>query len=394
MLLNRGDFLKKETLIPRERVLKTIEHQEPDRVPLDISAVDEVMDALIDYYGIQVEEEEENKIYMGADGTLFERKRNRAQLLLLEKLHIDFRWAWAPYIGPELRVYPDGSRDGLFGIKRGGLFFGYALEHPLKEAKTIEDIEAYPWEKYTNLDHYDYNHYAEECRQFHEEGYAIYGGPWAPISFWAMDLMGMDNFMISLYDCPEVASALVNKISDFFYQQAKIMFEKGKGMTDIFFMGDDYGVQNGLMFSKEIWRKFFAPHLERIWKLAKSYNLKIQLHSCGSVRELIPDFIKRGLDILDPIQVGARGMIPEELKKEFGEEIAFHGSMDTQKTLPFGNPEEIKSEVLHRFQTIASGGGFILSPSQHLLTEIPLENITTMYETAYEYGWYSDICKL
>ena len=87
-------------------------------------------------------------------------------------------------------------------------------------------------------------------------------------------------------------------------------------------------------------------------------------------------------------------MIPEELKKEFGEEIAFHGSMDTQKTLPFGNPEEIKSEVLHRFQTIASGGGFILSPSQHLLTEIPLENITTMYETAYEYGWYSDICKL
>jgi len=152
VLLNRGDFLRKETLIPRERVLKTIEHQEPDRVALDISAVDEVMDALIDYYGIQVEEEEENKIYMGADGTLFERKRNQAQLLLLEKLHIDFRWAWAPYIGPELRVYPDGSRDGLFGIKRGGLFFGYALEHPLKEAKTIEDIEAYPWEKYTNLD--------------------------------------------------------------------------------------------------------------------------------------------------------------------------------------------------------------------------------------------------
>ncbi len=200
--------------------------------------------------------------------------------------------------------------------------------------------------------------------------------------------------MIAMYDNPEVAATLVEKIANFYYRQAEIMFQKGKGYIDIFFMGDDYGVQNGLMMSRRLWKKFFAPHLERFWRLAKSYDLKVQLHSCGSVRELIPDFIEMGLDVLDPIQVRARGMVPEELKKEFGDRLAFHGSIDTQETLPFGSKEDVKKEVLHRLKVMTPGGGFIISPSQHLLTEIPLENIVTMYETVYEYGFYSVIHKI
>ncbi|NLJ49014.1 MAG: hypothetical protein GX428_05420 [Candidatus Atribacteria bacterium] len=386
--------MKKEVMNSRERVLRAIRHQEPDRIPIDISAVEEVMDALIDYYGISTSHDFESKTFMGVDGTLFERKKLNAQLALLEKLHIDFRWAWAPYIGPELKVYPDGSRDGLFGVKRGGLFFGYALDHPLQNAQTIKDIEEYPWEVYANIDHYDYQHYAQECRNFHEQGYAVYGGPWAPISFWAMDLMGMDRFLIALYDSPELVMVLIQKISDFYFRQAEIMFEVGAGYTDIFFMGDDYGMQNCPIVSPELWRKFFAPHLKRLWELAKSFGLIVQLHSCGSVRPLIPDFIQMGLDVLDPIQVRARGMIPEELKKEFGKDLAFHGSIDTQQTLPFGTPTEVRNEVLHRLKTMAQGGGFILSPSQHLLTEIPIGNIISMYETVYEYGWYPDLYQL
>jgi uroporphyrinogen decarboxylase len=146
--------------------------------------------------------------------------------------------------------------------------------------------------------------------------------------------------------------------------------------------------------SRKLWKKFFAPHLERLWKLAKSYGLKVQLHSCGSVRELIPDLLEMGLDILDPIQVRAQGMNPAELKKDYGHRLSFHGSMDTQETLPFGSELDVKNEVLERLRTMAPGGGFILSPSQHLLTEIPLRNIITMYETAYEYGFYSVIHKL
>ncbi|GEM_PF-3473124 len=135
--------MPQETLSPRERVLKAINHEEPDRVPIDISAVDEVMDALIDYYGIKVDDEE-IKIYMGADGRIFERKRNKAQLLLLEKLHVDFRWAWAPYIGPELRTYPDGSRDGLFGIRRGGLFLAMPWSTPCKMPVALKILRLIP----------------------------------------------------------------------------------------------------------------------------------------------------------------------------------------------------------------------------------------------------------
>ncbi|MCX7667423.1 MAG: hypothetical protein N2Z84_00615 [Atribacterota bacterium] len=172
------------------------------------------------------------------------------------------------------------------------------------------------------------------------------------------------------------------------------MFQKGKGFIDIFFMGDDYGVRNGPMVSRKLWKKFFAPRLERLWKLAKSYGLKVQLHSCGSVRELVPNFIAMGLDVLNPIQVQAQGMEPEKIKKNYGARLTFHGSMDTQKTLPFGTKEDVQKEVLHRLKTLALGGGFVLSPSQHLLTEIPLENIVTMSETAYEYGFYSTIHKM
>lgn len=378
----------------RERALTAIDRREADRIPIDISAVDEVMDALIDYFEIKDEDKEERKLFMGADGTLVERRRFEAQLKLLDRLHVDFRWAWAPYIGPDLSTYPDGSRDGLFGIKRGGLFFGYALEHPLKEARTIKEIDSYPWECYTNLEHYDYDRYALECRRFHEEGYAVYGGPWAPISFWAMDLMGMDTFLMAMYDNPSLVERLLSHISGFYYEQARIMFEKGQGFTDIFFMGDDYGMQSCPLMHPRLWRRFIAPHLERLWGLAKSFGLKVQLHSCGSIRELVPDFIDRGVDVLDPIQVKAKGMTPEDLKEQFGNKLAFHGSMDTQETLPFGTPEDVRREVIHRLRTLAPGGGFILSPSQHLLTEIPLENIVTLYDAAYELGSYRNIHSL
>ncbi|HSV31322.1 MAG TPA: uroporphyrinogen decarboxylase family protein [Atribacteraceae bacterium] len=378
----------RETMSSRERVITAIEHREPDRVPIDVSAVDEVMEALIGHYGIKTGASAAVHSYIGTDGTLLEGKNREAQLRLLETLHVDFRWAWAPYCGPKLQTYPDGSREGLFGIKRDGLFFGYAVAHPLKEAQTISDIENYPWDLYANVDHYDYDRYREECRFFHEAGYAVYGGPWAPITFWAMDLMGMDRFMMTMYDQPEIVERLLQRIADFYFRQAQIMFEKGKGVTDIFFMGDDYGVQNCPMMSRKLWMRFIAPHLSRLWALAKAHGLKVQLHSCGSVRALIPDFIEMGVDVLDPIQVRAAGMNPAELKKEYGGLLTFHGSMDTQETLPFGTVHDVREEVRHRMTVMAPRGGFIISPSQHLLTEIPTENIVAMYEAAYEYGFY------
>lgn len=129
-----------------------------------------------------------------------------------------------------------------------------------------------------------------------------------------------------------------------------------------------------------MFRKFFKPALRDLINLAKTFDLKTMLHTCGGVRELIPDLIEIGLDILNPIQTRAKGMDPKELKKEFGKDICFHGSVDVQKILPFGTPDDVKKTVNSLIKTLGKGGGFILAPSHNLQLDIPINNIIAMYE--------------
>ena len=134
---------------------------------------------------------------------------------------------------------------------------------------------------------------------------------------------------------------------------------------------------------------FIAPHLKRLYGLAKRHGLKVMHHSCGSVRKLLPDLIALGVDVLDPVQVRAAGMDAAELKRDFGDRVTFHGSMDTQQTLPAGSPTDVRAEVLDRLRHLAPGGGFILSGSQDYISDIPLENIVAIYDTAFECGRYA-----
>jgi uroporphyrinogen decarboxylase len=129
-----------------------------------------------------------------------------------------------------------------------------------------------------------------------------------------------------------------------------------------------------------MFREFMAPPLKRMIDLCHSAGLKFMLHSCGAIRELIPDFIALGVDVLDPIQVAAQGMDPVILKQEFGEELAFHGGICTQHTLPFGTPEEVRAAVLDRVATLGAGGGFILASSHDISADTPPENVVTMYD--------------
>jgi uroporphyrinogen decarboxylase len=165
------------------------------------------------------------------------------------------------------------------------------------------------------------------------------------------------------------------------------MFEKAGDKTDIFFTGDDYGTQAGPMISLAMWRKFVRPHVERLYGLAKSYGLKVMQHSCGSVAAFLPDLIECGLDIIEPVQVRAYNMGLEGLLQKFGGKLCFHGSIDTQQTLPWGTPEDVRAEVLDRVRLFKQYGGLTIAPTQHLLPEIPIENIVAMYDTAWERGW-------
>ena len=348
---------RKERMTSKGRVLKTYNFEKPDHIPIDFCACEEVYQRLQDHFGTD-------------------------QLGMLEKLHVDFRWPRPAWIGPELKL-PDGTPTDYFGIPRVGVGdFGYAIRHPLAHLELEKDIEAYPW---PTADMWDYDVFAEECQRFEE--YALYGGGWTWFFEAAAELVGMEKLFMMLYDNPDVVHKLLERIVDFFYEISKRMYEKAGDKIDIFFMGDDYGTQRGPLISLSMWRKFIKSHLKRLYDLAKEYDLLIMHHSCGSIVEFLPDMMAMGLNIIEPIQVRAYGMDVKELVKKFGGKLCFHGSIDTQHTLPFGTPEDVRREVLDRIETFRQVGGFTISPTQHLLPEIPLENILTVYETAYQYGW-------
>jgi uroporphyrinogen decarboxylase len=161
---------------------------------------------------------------------------------------------------------------------------------------------------------------------------------------------------------------------------------------DIVMHSDDLGMQNSPMMSPDMYRRFVKPlHQELIGMLKKKAGgeVKFLLHSCGSVRALIPDFIDVGVDILNPIQVSAAGMDTAELKKEFGKDMCFcGGGVDTQEILPRGTPEQVRDEVKRRLDDLAPGGGYIFAAVHNIQADVPPENLQAMYETLQAYGRY------
>jgi uroporphyrinogen decarboxylase len=153
-------------------------------------------------------------------------------------------------------------------------------------------------------------------------------------------------------------------------------------------MGDDFGTQTGMMFDINTWRKFFKPGFKAYIDLAHQFGLKVMHHTCGSVRDLIPDFIECGLDILQSIQPRAKGMDLAELKQEFGHALCFHGGFDIQQTLPYDTPEEIRSEVKRLFDAGKPHGGYIACTAHNIPPDTPTENILALFAAYQEYGIY------
>ncbi|HOL68013.1 MAG TPA: uroporphyrinogen decarboxylase family protein, partial [bacterium] len=121
---------------------------------------------------------------------------------------------------------------------------------------------------------------------------------------------------------------------------------------------------------------------KRYFSLIHQFGVRVLFHCCGAIRPMIPDLIEAGVDILNPIQVRARGMVPAELKREFGRFLCFHGGIDIQKTLPFGTPEEVRAEVRQRLRELGKDGGYILCSTHNLQKQTPVENVLAMYEAA------------
>ena len=344
----------------RERVLLAIDHQEPDRVPIDWSGETEVSAALQSHFGLHSHEE------------------------LLCHLHVDLR-----HVGLRLRNDPSrphvGGLEDIWGVRRTPRtqHDGYVWYHPLAHLETRKDIDDYAWPDPDALDYESYPARLDAVGDF-----ARVGG-WANRILWTgMEMVGLEKFTFMLYERPDLIHALLQRITDYCYQVGARCYPLVRGKLDIVSHGSDFGTQRDVWMSLPMWREFVKPHFARLFTLAKENGFKVFLHSDGAIRKLIPDLIEMGLDILDPIQVRAEGMDPVGLKRDFGDRLTFHGSIDVQHTLPFGASDDVREEVLERLRTLGPGGGFILNNSHSLLPTFPLQNIITMYDTAYRAGRY------
>ncbi|MDD3337476.1 MAG: uroporphyrinogen decarboxylase family protein [Lachnospiraceae bacterium] len=346
----------------KERVMAAIQHKAVDRIPMFMDCTtSDVTEALIKASGCNTEEE------------------------MHERLHIDCRWCNCMDDFISDNVYKEGTSRDMWGIEKS-LYGGIPVAHPLAGLERIEELDAY--DHWPSPDQIDYDKYVNKMKQYGD--YAVFGGMWSPFLEQASMLVGMEDFMMLMYDEPEVVDALLDRIVDFYLECNRRMFEKAGDHMQIFFMGDDYGTQNSLLYSPEMFRRFIKPRAKKLYDLAKSYGYVVQQHSCGSIVRIIPDLIDNGLDGLHPIQVSAAGMKLADLKEKYGKDLYFAGSMDAMHLLIDGTVEEIETAVKETMG-LFDQGGFIFGPSQGFLPEIPPERIVMLYELGYKYGQKQNI---
>ncbi len=378
------------TWTSRERVIATLEHREPDRVPIDINPVLDFYLNLKGYLGLEIEEE------IKASSMLEVVPHPK----VLSTVGIDLI---AVKLGAPKGRRPSRSTGDLavnewgVGLKRlrqpGGGSYMEPVHHPLADA-TIDDLEKYPW---PDPDAPGRGEGAEAVakRLYEDTDLALMGRFGGPIVETALYMMGFERWLVCAASEPEFAGVLLDKITDISIALDRIGLEATAKYLQIFkISGDDFGMQTGPLYSPKMFRELFLPRLRRRWQAAREYldtvnsSVKLMFHSCGGIRPFIPDLIEIGLQVLDPVQPRAAGMDSAELKREFGDRLTFHGGVDEQKVLPFGSEEDVEAEVRLRIRAFAPGGGYILAPSHYVQADTPPANIVAMCRAAQQYGQY------
>ncbi|MFH0992649.1 MAG: uroporphyrinogen decarboxylase family protein [bacterium] len=199
-----------------------------------------------------------------------------------------------------------------------------------------------------------------------------------------------DNFLLLLAMDPPKVHAFLDKIVEMHLKNLERFLGLVGDSIDIVVFGDDLGMQNGPQMSPAMYREYFKPRHRIMWKRAKQLaNVKVKLHCCGGVRELLPDLIEAGLDAINPVQISCDGMDASELKKEFGKDLVFWGGgCDTQKILPLSTPAEVRAHVRNQVNTMKPGGGFVFQQVHNMLANVPPENVEAMFDEVKLIGNY------
>lgn len=335
----------------RQRVLAAINHRQGDRTAITFDAQPEVYDALYARLGLAAKE------------------------ALFDRLHVD---TW--FAGPKEVPPPEGgsiwgftSREAQY---QGGKYWELA-HSPLAGKHELSDIDRHQWPADDALD------FAAVPAQIaaHRDR-AIIGcfgwGAW----FRATYVRGMEDLLLDLALRKDYAARLIDRIAERSLHFLDRLLDTAGDDLDIVYVADDYCSQDAPMFSPAAFREFVFPYLRRMADKVHARDKKLLLHCCGAVRPLLPMIIEAGVDMLEPIQVRARGMEPEGLKRDFGKDLCFYGGLDLQQILP-GPKQGVIDETRRLIDLLGRDGGYIFGPGHtYIQVDAPPENILAMYDTA------------
>jgi uroporphyrinogen decarboxylase len=408
----------------RQRILAAINHQEPDRIPIDLGATpssgisaiaytnlkrhlniktggtriyDVVQqlaqpeDIILDTFGIDAVDI--GRSFNGRDADWYDitmADGHRAQYPAWFKPEKQPDGSYLAYVGSEpiARMpaggtffdqtyfpYIDGYPDNFDGLSREmGKILWAALAHSPWDHAGEDDFWQQLRERTINL------------RQNTDRALMVVCG--CNLFEWGTFLRRMDNFLMDVFTQQEQVKALLEALMEIHLTTLEKVCEAVGDVADILRFGDDLGMDSGPFMSPQIYRELFKPHHTRLNEYVhKNSRMKTYIHSCGSIYQLMPDMIEAGYDVFNPIQTNCADMDPLKLKKEFGSDITFWGGgCDTRSVLNTASPQEVKDHVRERIEILSPGGGFVFNTVHNILPEVPPENIVAMFEAVHEYG--------
>ena len=361
----------------KERVLSALAHREADRVPLDIGGINNTS------MHHSIEKALKKRLNLKDNGTEI-RALGQGVVVpdesLLEYFGADSRSIYFDESVP-WKDNGDGTFTDMWGIglklDPAGHFYSMCY-HPLGNAETVADIEAYEFPPLTPRMTKGLRERAiklsDKCLILEGFRESMFGLP-----SW---LRGMENFYVDLALGDEKCGVLLDRILEFYKKLVDYIMAEAGDYVDIVKFADDMGAQESMLLSPECYRAVIKPRQAALYGYVKQkYNKKILLHCCGAIRPIIGDLIEIGVDALNPVQISARGMVPAELKAEFGGKITFWGGgIDTQSVLNMAAPGEVKRHVKKNMASFKPGGGYVFAQVHNIVPGVPIDNILAMYE--------------
>lgn len=350
----------------RDRVQTALNHQTPDRCPMQITFTPEFALRLKKALALEGKE-----IKSSPDGTnTYQLERALDQDLLLTSV------GWANSYYQSNHDYTDewgvGWRAVAYDTPFGTGYYTEMTDFPLAIDIALDTYQ--PPDPHRPELYFE----AKQVIRDYKDEYFIVGVTVTTIFETAWALRGYEQLLTDFSLNPDLADQILEIPYQYHLTVAKYLTQMG---VDMIWLGDDFGAQDGMIISPKMWRKHIKSRMANIISELKTINpdVKVAYHSDGNIFKIIPDLIEIGLDVLNPIQPAC--MEPAQLKKAFGDQLCFWGSIDEQHTLPFGSPLDVENEVINRIETLGKNGGLILGPTHHIQLDTPLENFWAMVNT-------------